>query len=168
MPPCRRSRSTRPCAIERARHRPVPPSLGRPAAAGRRRVSSRPTSWLADPALTRIWQVLRERLEGRGLRAEGRVVLSGLSREERHAVSALVGRPVTTARLALSLADVDTTLAERSGIGGLQAVLEHVTGHALDDRAARRAQLAAGREAPFTLARGLVGDAPWVEAWLDG
>jgi uncharacterized protein (TIGR02679 family) len=131
-------------------------------------VSTRPTSWLADPDLTRIWQVLRERLEGRGLRAEGRVVLSGLSREERHAVSALVGRPVTRATLVLSLADVDATLAERSGIGGLQAVLEHVTGHALDDRAARRAQRAAGREAPFTLARELVGDAPWVEAWLDG
>ncbi len=131
-------------------------------------MSTRPTGWLADPALTRIWQVLRERLEGRGLRAEGRVVLSGLSREERHAVSALVGRPVTRATLVLSLADVDATLAERSGIGGLQAVLEHVTGHALDDRAARRAQRAAGREAPFTLARELVGDAPWVEAWLDG
>ena len=128
----------------------------------------RPTSWLADPALTRIWQVLRERLEGRGLRAEGRVVLSGLSREERHAVSALVGRPVTRATLVLSLADLDTTLAERSGIGGLQAVLELVTGHALVDRAARRAQRAAGREAPFTLARELVGDAPWGEAWLDG
>ena len=48
-------------------------------------MSTPPTGWLTDPALTRIWQVLRERLEGRGLRAEGRVVLSGLSREERHA-----------------------------------------------------------------------------------
>ena len=47
-------------------------------------------------------------------------------------------------------------------------MLEHVTGNALDDRAARRAQRAAGREAPFTLARELVGDVPWVEAWLDG
>jgi len=126
------------------------------------------TSWLADPALARVWQVLRERVERRGLHAEGRVVLSGLSREERHAVAALVGRPVTTATLTLDLADVDASLAERSGIGGLRAVLEQVTGHALDDRVARRAERAAGREAPFTLARELVGEAPWVDAWLDG
>ena len=45
-------------------------------------------AWPADPALARIWQVLRRRLEDRGLRAEGRVVLTGLSREERHAAAA--------------------------------------------------------------------------------
>jgi uncharacterized protein (TIGR02679 family) len=131
-------------------------------------VSTPPTGWLTDPALARIWQVLRERLEGRGLRAEGRVVLSGLSREERHAASALVGRPVTSPRLTLDLADLDATLTRRSGVGGLRAVVEQVTGSALDDRVARRAQRAAGREAPFTLARELLGDAPWVDAWLDG
>jgi uncharacterized protein (TIGR02679 family) len=131
-------------------------------------VSTPPTGWLADPDLARIWQVLRERLEGRGLRAEGRVVLSGLSREERHAAAALVGRPVTTPRLTLDLADLDATLVRRSGVGGLRAVVEQVTGSALDDRVARRAQRAAGREGPFTLARELVGDAPWVDAWLDG
>jgi uncharacterized protein (TIGR02679 family) len=124
--------------------------------------------WLADPALSRIWRLLRERLEARGLRAEGRVVLTGLSREERHAASALVGRPVTTATLTLELAAVDAALAQRSGVGGLRAVLEQVTGRALDDRAARRAQRAAGREAPFTLARELVGDEAWVDPWLDG
>jgi uncharacterized protein (TIGR02679 family) len=127
-----------------------------------------PTGWLADPALTRIWQVLRERLEGRGLRVEGRVVISELSREERHAASALVGRPVTAPRLTLDLADLDAALERRSGVGGLRAVVEQVTGAALDDRAARRALRVAGREAPFTLARDLVGDAPWVDAWLDG
>jgi uncharacterized protein (TIGR02679 family) len=131
-------------------------------------VSTPQAGWLADPALSRIWQVLRERLEGRGLRAEGRVVLTGLSREERHAAAALVGRPVTTPRLTLDLADLDATLARRSGVGGLRAVVERVTGATLDDRAARRAQRTAGREAPFTLARELVGDAPWVDGWLDG
>ena len=48
-------------------------------------------SWMEDPALSRIWTVLRERLEARGRCAEGRVVLTGLSRPERHAASALVG-----------------------------------------------------------------------------
>jgi uncharacterized protein (TIGR02679 family) len=125
-------------------------------------------SWLADPALVRIWRVLRRRLEDRGLRAEGRVVLTGLSREERHAASALVGRPVTTARLTVDLAALDAALARRSDAGGLRAVLEDVTGAALVDRTARRAQRAVDREAPYVLARELVGDAAWVPGWLDG
>ena len=125
-------------------------------------------SWLADPALARIWQVLRRRLEDRGLRAEGRVVLTGLSREERHAASALVGRPVTTSRLTVDLAVLDAALVDRCDGGGLRAVLEEITGAPLDDRPARRAQRAADREAPYVLARELVGDAAWVDGWLDG
>ncbi len=125
-------------------------------------------SWVADPALARIWGVLRERLQDRGLRAEGTVVLTGLSRAERHAAASLVGRPVTAPRLALDLAELDATLTQRSGVGDLRAVLEHVTGAALDDRPARRAQRAAQREAPFALARALLDDAPWVPEWLDG
>ena len=124
--------------------------------------------WLADPALARVWQVLRGRLEDRGLRAEGRVVLTGLSRAERHAVTALVGRAVTGSRLTVDLGELDTALAQRSGVGGLSAVLERVTGSALHDRPARRAQRAADREAPYALARALVGDAAWVDGWLDG
>ncbi|WP_214368707.1 TIGR02679 family protein [Pseudonocardia sp. H11422] len=125
-------------------------------------------SWLTDPALVRIWDVLRERLEARGLRAEGRVVLTGLSREERHAVSVLVGRPVITSRLAVDLAVLDAALADRSEVGGLRAVLEDVTGSALQDRPALKAQRVADRAAPFTLARSLLAPAPWVEEWLEG
>lgn len=127
-----------------------------------------PADPFADAALDRIWEVLRTRLEERGLRAEGRVVLTGLSREERHAASVLVGRPVTSPRLAVDLAALDAALRQRSPIGGLRAVLEAVTGAPLDDRVARRADRASARAAPFLLARELVGDAPWVEGWLDG
>lgn len=123
-------------------------------------------SWLADPALDRIWGLLRDRVEARGLRAEGRVVLTGLSRQERHAASALVGRPVTTSRLTIDLADLDAWLSERSGVGGLVAVIETVTGAPAVDRPALRTQRAMDREAPFVLARELL-DEPWVEAWLD-
>lgn len=129
-------------------------------------------AWLTDPALARVWDVLRERLEARGLRAEGRVVLAGLSREERHAAAALVGRPVTTSRLTVDLADLDAGLTERSGIGGLRAVVETVTGAALRDRPALSARRAADREAPYETARDLVGadpvlaDRPWVTGWL--
>ena len=125
-------------------------------------------TWWTDPALHRIWAVLRERLEGRGLRAEGRVVLGGLSRAERHAVSSLVGRPVTTARLTVDLAELDAWLAERSGAGGLVAVVEKATGTALVDRRELRARHAAEREAPLELARALLAGEPWLDGWLDG
>ncbi len=123
---------------------------------------------MADPALSRIWTVLRERLEARGRCAEGRVVLTGLSRPERHAVSALVGRPVTKDRLTIDLATLDTWLAERSGVGGLVEVIEAATGAPVVDRPALRAHRTAEREAPLELARTLVADAPWREPWLDG
>ncbi len=125
-------------------------------------------SWLADPALTRIWGVLRERLEARGRRAEGCVVLTGLSRAERHAVSALVGRPVTKDRLTVDLATLDAWLTERSGLGGVVAVCETATGRPVVDRRALRAQRSTEREAPIELARALLPEALWREPWLDG
>ena len=50
-----------------------------------------------------IWAVLRDRVEARGLRIQGQVRVSDLSRAERHAVSALIGRPVTTSAVAVDL-----------------------------------------------------------------
>ncbi|MFC5993500.1 TIGR02679 family protein [Pseudonocardia hispaniensis] len=124
-------------------------------------------SWIADPALGRIWAVLRERVEARGLRAEGRIVLTGLTRAERHAATTLVGRPVTASRLTIDLAELDAWLAERSGVGGLVAVLEAATGAAMVDRRALRARRAAARESPFTLARTLLAGQPWLQEWID-
>lgn len=130
--------------------------------------------WLADPALARIWAVLRDRLEARGLRAQGQVRVSGLSRAERHAVSALVGRPVTASTVAVDLAALDQRLTARSPLGGLLAVVEAATGSPLQDRPAHRAHRAADRDAPFAAARAAVaGDPglsgrPWVSGWLDG
>lgn len=125
-------------------------------------------SWIEDPALARIWTVLRERLETRGRCAQGRAVLTGLSRAERHAASTLVGKPVTAERVTIDLAALDTWLAERSGVGGLIAVVEAVTGTAVVDRPALRAERTAHRDAPLALARSLLADAPWRESWLDG
>ncbi|MGH3568573.1 MAG: TIGR02679 family protein [Pseudonocardia sp.] len=137
-------------------------------------MTDRPPAWLTDPALARVWAVLRERLEARGLRTAGRIVVTGLSREERHAVSALAGRPVMTSRLTLDLADLDAALAQRSGIGGLRAVVETITGAALRDRPGLRAERIADREAPYVVARELVETDPvlagasWRDEWLDG
>lgn len=109
--------------------------------------------WLATPALTRIWGVLSGRLENRGLRAEGTVVISALTRDERHAASALVGRAVTSSRLTVDLAELDALLIARSGVGGLAAVLQAATGRALRDLPAQRTDYATIREAPYELAR---------------
>lgn len=125
-------------------------------------------SWVHDPALRRVWGVVGDRFSERGLQAHGRVVVGGLDRAERHAVSALLGHSVTTGRVSVELAALDASLLERSGIGGLAAVLEAVTGSAPRDRPADRAQRADDREAPFALARELVPDAPWRAEWLDG
>ncbi len=124
-------------------------------------------NWLDDPGLRRVWEVLRERLEARGLRAEGRVVLGGLSREERHAVAGLLGRGVTRERVGVDLAVLDTDLAARSGLGGLVAVVEHATGRPLRDRPGDRARHAAQRDAPVELARTLLAGRPWLEAWIE-
>ncbi|TWF75658.1 uncharacterized protein (TIGR02679 family) [Pseudonocardia hierapolitana] len=122
--------------------------------------------WLDDPALRRVWQVLRERLEARGLRAEGRVVLHGLNREERHAVAGLLGRSVVRERIGIDLAGLDADLEARSGIGGLVAVVEHATGAPLRDRPSDRARHAAQRDAPVELARTLLAGKPWLETWI--
>ena len=124
------------------------------------------SGWLDDPALARVWAVLRERLEARGLRAAGRVVLTGLDRAERHAVSGLLGRAVTGERVALDLARLDADLAARSGVGGLAAVVESVTGAALRDRPGERARRAELRDAPIELARSLLAGQPWLDAWI--
>lgn len=140
--------------------------------------------WLAAPALARIWQVLSDRLENRGLRAEGKVVVAALTREERHAASALTGRTVTSSRLTLDLAELDALLTARSGLGGLTAVLQAVTGCTLRDLPAQRTDRATLREAPYELARARLADAPvpteavptdavptgtdWLAEWLTG
>ncbi|MGH3942546.1 MAG: TIGR02679 family protein [Pseudonocardiaceae bacterium] len=130
--------------------------------------------WLADPALSRIWAVLRDRLEARGLRAHGQVRLTELTRGERHAVSALIGRPVTTSTVAVNLAALDERLTARSPLGGLLPVVEAATGSPLQDRPAHRAHRAADRDAPFAAALVAVGGdpvlagRPWVPGWLDG
>lgn len=124
--------------------------------------------WLADPSLARVWGVLRERLEARGLRPEGRVVLAGLSRAERHAVAGLLGRVVTGARVSVDLGRLDGRLVERSGAGGLVDVVAAATGAPLRDRPAQRAERSAAREEPFTVARDRLAGAAWLEEWLDG
>ena len=103
--------------------------------------------WLADPALLPVWRSLRAPLE-RGARTTR---LHGLPRETRHALAAVLRRPVTgDVRLVL------TDLEELLGAPPVQ-VVEALTGP-LRDRSAERA----ARSAPLEVLAAV--DVAWSEA----
>lgn len=129
--------------------------------------------WLADPALAPMWRRVADALEQRGLTPAGRVVVSGLDRAGRHAVAGMLGRRVLTDRVQVDLGELDSFLRERSGIGGLRAVVEAVQGAPLTDRAALRSVRSASRDAPFAAAQSWLAThpepaLPWVDEWLMG
>lgn len=135
--------------------------------------AQQPGAWLRDSALLPVWAAARVRLESNGVQPLGAVTVAGLDRDARHAVAGLLGRPVPRERTRIDLAALDTTLRERSGVGGLVAVLECLAGP-VRNRAAERSARAAGREAPYIQARAWLADRPeiaargWVEEWLSG
>jgi uncharacterized protein (TIGR02679 family) len=91
-------------------------------------------AWLADPALLPVWRALRAPLE----RGAATTRLTGLPRETRHALAAVLRRPVT--------GDVRLVLEELDGVLGrpVTDVVEALTGPLRDrsaERAARRAPL---------------------------
>jgi len=95
-------------------------------------------AWLADPDLQPVWTRLRAPLE-RGARTTR---LTGLPRESRHALAALLGRPVT-GDVRLRLDELDAVLRERGAVD-LRTVVHARTGPLRDpaaDRAARDAPL---------------------------
>jgi len=50
---------------------------------------------LRSDDLERLWEAARARLERNGIIAAGVVVIDDLSDEERHALSGVLGRPIT-------------------------------------------------------------------------
>lgn len=130
-------------------------------------------AWLTDPGAARLWVAVRDRLERNGLRPAGSLTLIELTREERHAIGDVLGRPLVSARVSVDLDALDILLARRSGLGGLVAVTEAVTGAALCSRPALRSAQAANREAPFRAGRDWLRHhpdvhLPWIEPWLAG
>ena len=128
-------------------------------------------AWLAEPGLARLWGLVQSRLERNGLTAAGSVTIAELTREERHAIGGLLGRPLLKDRVSVDLTDLDADLVRRSGIGGLVVVVEAVTATTLVSRPAIRTTRAAEREAPFVAARDWLRQNPlpgasWVEPWL--
>jgi uncharacterized protein (TIGR02679 family) len=126
--------------------------------------------FLRSGDLERLWGAARARLERNGVIAAGAIVIDDLTDDERHALSGVLGRPITGARVRVDLAVLDEKLRTSRAQRGLAAVLE-VLGPALVDRKGRRADAEAARDARETAAReaavaaGLAYE-PWCESWL--
>lgn len=129
-------------------------------------MSDLPT-WITDPAAASAWERIRVRFEQAGLVPLGSVTAPLTSRAQRQAVGALLGRTVTSDRIRIDLAALDTRLRERSGAGGLQEVLTRLAGRAPQDRPALRAAAGDARDRPLAVAAELVG-AVWAGEWIAG
>ncbi len=101
--------------------------------------------WLAGPGLTRLWEVVRKRLESNGVQATGSLRLTSVSTQERNDLALLLGKPVTRADVTVRLDALDTRLRASAAGLGLRDVLEEL-GPPLTDRRAVRAGIAARRE----------------------
>ncbi|MEP6649444.1 MAG: DUF2399 domain-containing protein [Lapillicoccus sp.] len=131
-----------------------------------------PPFWWADEQLKRIWGLIGDRLERAGLRPEGLVRVDGLSRPERHAISDLLGRPVTAPHVVVDLAELDERLLLRSGTRLVEAA-EQVSLRTLVDRGAERAaRRTLVDQTNETAARWVAAhdelDWLWWPAWLEG
>ena len=123
--------------------------------------------WITDPVLRPAWDLVRARFEKAGLDARGKVLLGSATREERHAIGALLGRTIMRDMVRGDLATLETRLNKRSGVGGLEAVFAALYGIPPENRPAVRAARDASRERPLQHAAELV-TAPWASQWIAG
>lgn len=132
-----------------------------------------PAPWVLDPGLEPVWAAARKRLERNGVQPRGVVIVSGLDRAQRHAVSGLLSRPVVRDSVRVDLEVLDGVARARAGAAGLVDLLERLGGP-LRNRQAERSASVAAREAPFDAARHWLSEHPevaggaWVEPWLAG
>ncbi|MGH3373429.1 MAG: TIGR02679 family protein [Actinoallomurus sp.] len=125
-------------------------------------------AWLAQPALGRLWDLLRDRLERNGLQVRGRLRLDEVTEPEREALSLLTGRPYAGS---IALSDLDAALRSGAAGRGVVEVVEELRGP-LTDRPALRESRRAATETIWSAAdRALLAvgldDAPWTGPWLE-
>jgi uncharacterized protein (TIGR02679 family) len=124
-------------------------------------------SWLAAAELGTVWQRVHARLQSNGGCARGRVTVTPLTREQRHALSGLLGKPVLGERVTVDLAALEQRVVERTSYSSLAEATQALTGRPLRDLPRERREREARRHGPLELARELV-DAPWAEVWVAG
>jgi uncharacterized protein (TIGR02679 family) len=128
-------------------------------------------AWLDQPALARLWDRLRDRLERNGLQVRGRLRLDGVTAAEREALALLTGRPYAGDAVSIALADLDAQLRAGAAERGLVEIVAELRGPLTDRPAARETRRSAA-EATWAAAdqalrsRGL-DSAAWPEPWLD-
>ena len=83
-----------------------------------------------ESGLGRLWDAVASRLQRNGLRPSGVVLLDGLDRDERRALAGLLGRPLTSARVRVDLAELDERLRSVRDGQGVIAIREGSTGSA--------------------------------------
>ena len=117
-------------------------------------------AWVSEPALLPVWRAVHQRLERNRLEPRGTVTVRGLDRPSRHAVSGLLGRPMTSDVVRIDLAQLDAELRERTGRGAV-GVVTRVVGP-LTDRARARSERERARALPFDAVRA------WLDEYPDG
>jgi uncharacterized protein (TIGR02679 family) len=128
-------------------------------------------TWLAQPALARLWDLLRDRLERNGLQVRGRLRLDDIAEAEREALSLLTGRSYAGSGVSVALTDLDAALRAGAAGCGLVEVAERLHGP-LTDRPALREARRAATETIWSAAdrasrtHGL-DDASWLGPWLE-
>jgi uncharacterized protein (TIGR02679 family) len=128
-------------------------------------------TWLSQPALLRLWETVRARLEDNGLQATGTIRLKNLTPQEREALSLLLARPVTRPAVTIRLADLDARLrASAAGMGLAETAAQ--LGTPLTDRRAARDTARTQRAhlwstATETLAASPLASHPWAGQWLE-
>jgi uncharacterized protein (TIGR02679 family) len=128
-------------------------------------------AWLDQPALARLWDRLRDRLERNGLQVHGRLRLDGVTAAEREALALLTGRPYAGATVSIALADLDAQLRTGASERGLVEVVADLRGPLTDRPAARDARRAAAEAiwaaADHALRSHGLTSAAWPGPWLE-
>jgi uncharacterized protein (TIGR02679 family) len=134
-------------------------------------LTARTRAWLDQPALARLWDRLRDRLERNGLQVRGRMRLDGVTPAEREVLALLTGRPYAGATVSIALADLDTQLRTGAAERGLVEVVAELRGPLTDRPAARDARRAATETiwaaADHALRAHGLADLAWSGPWLE-
>ena len=99
-------------------------------------------AWLTQPELTRLWDKVHERLQRNGIAVHGHVLIADATHAEREALSLLMGRSYTTARVSIALADLDARLRASAAGSGVTDVVAELRGELVEQ--AGRAQRPTG------------------------